>query len=77
MMAIEFAKRAKVRKTEISTQRRYDAKDGPWAVIEVRGVYGRYWLAVRRVPGGEYVVSRHRKRKPAELALGGGRCSAT
>jgi hypothetical protein len=64
-----FTRRARVTKTPISTQRRYDSTDGPWAVIEVRGIYGRYYLAVRKVPGGEYVVSQHRKRKPAEEAL--------
>ena len=68
MLALEFSRRARVRQTPISTQRRYVSDDGRYALVEVRGVLGRYWLAIRRLYSGEYVISQHRKRSGAEGA---------
>jgi hypothetical protein len=69
MSTIEWSGRARISRTPISRQRRIESKSHPWALIEVRGEYGHYWLAVRRLPGGgEFVKSRHPTRRTAEAA---------
>ena len=65
----QFAPRAKVRISSLSRQRSYRSICGRYKLIEVRYPGERpQWLAVRCMEAGEYVISRHRKRRPAELA---------
>jgi hypothetical protein len=67
--AIQWPKRAKVKRGELATTRRYDSLCGDWAVVEVDSpTLGRYWLAVRKLGAGEYIKSRHKSRNAAEKA---------
>lgn len=63
-----LAKRARVRTTDTSTVRTWIARDLPYAIAELRSLFGlrRYYIAIRRHPNGnESIVSRHRKRSAA------------
>jgi len=68
-MIATFPRRAKVKRTELATTRRYESACGDWAVVEVKSPsLGHYWLAVRKLGAGEYIKSRHKTRQAAERA---------
>lgn len=73
MAQVEFMKRPKITRTATSTQRRFESKEHPWAIIEVEGVCGHYWLAIRKMPGGEYPCGKFKHRTEAERACCSGR----
>jgi len=68
-MALEFAKRAKVRETDTSRLRRWSSSCGEYAVVESKSRLG---LATRHlaihvlVDGGEEIIGRHPTRRAAE-----------
>jgi hypothetical protein len=69
-MVVKFARRAKVRRSELTTHRTYPSKCGSFTITEVRwnrpDAYGCYWLAC----GNDgRLFSRHRTRKAAEAAV--------
>lgn len=65
---IQFTRRARVRKSELTRQRHYSSLCGRYDLIEVRWLfpesYGHYWLACSSLG-----ISRHRTRKAAERKL--------
>lgn len=83
MATAEFAGRARVRVTATARLRRWSGGAGRLAVVEVVSLYGlpRRWLVIETAPGGERVISRHRRRaaawRAAERVLRAlGRCGA-
>lgn len=68
--AIQWPKRATVKRTDLAVNRHYLSACGDWELVEVRwhdpGAYGHYWLCVKRF--GAMRVSRHKTRKSAEAA---------
>lgn len=61
-------RRARIRRTELSTQRRYETTDRAFALVELAPADGspKRWLVIRKLTEGEYIISKHRKRGPAE-----------
>ena len=65
---IAFTKRPKIKQTPTGRQRSFVSEDGRYRIVEIYSLAGHWWLAVRRLACGEYPISRHRKRRPAERA---------
>lgn len=67
---ITWARRAAVKTTATGQLRRYRAQQVPYAVVQVRSLYGlpTVWLAIKQLDcgTGEYVLGRHRTRHAAE-----------
>ena len=66
---ISWAKRARVRQTDTCELRRYQAKQLPYAVVQVRSHYGQpgRWLAIKQLQNGnQAILGRHRTRQTAE-----------
>lgn len=68
--AIQWPKRATVKRTDLATNRHYLSACGDWELVEViwndERAYGRYWLCVKRF--GPQRVTRHKSRRAAEAA---------
>jgi hypothetical protein len=62
--------RAKIKESSIASFKRYEAKDGPYAVTEITGEFDGVvrWIAIRVTERGEEIVSRHRKKGKAQEA---------
>jgi hypothetical protein len=69
---LEFASRAKVRRTDYATLRRFPSQCGRYVVEEVTRLYGPkvvYWLAIKTLPTGEMKIGdQFRSRSGAENA---------
>lgn len=60
-------KRSRRSETSVAFMRRWEHSDAPYAVVEIESKLGmgKRYVVTRRVPGGEFVVSRHRKKHRA------------
>lgn len=65
---IPFAKRPSIKRTLTGRYRSFVSLDGRYRIVEIFSTAGHWWIAVRRLATGEYVISHHRKRRPAEQA---------
>lgn len=67
-----LTKRCRRRTTELAQYRSWRSRDGRYSLIEVKSLLDdhRAVLVVETLPsGGQVILSRHRKRKPAERVI--------
>jgi hypothetical protein len=68
--AIQWPKKATIKRTDLAVNRHYLSECGDWELVEVRWInpdaYGHYWLCVKHF--GARRVSRHSTRRAAEAA---------
>lgn len=70
MSSLALSRRARVKRSELTTCRHYKTLDGRAELVEVRWhdprAYGVYWLAIIHDPP---IIQRRRTRKAAELVI--------
>ena len=69
--AIEWSRKATVKRTSLTVSKHYRSLCGDWELVEVRWLhtdgYGHYWLAIKHF--GARRTTRHKTRQAAQAAL--------